>query len=89
MLTAKDPKGKVLFNGPVDTKEERDKVPAKVRQRFENLEKQDLPPVPPEPDIAPRAPEPEESVHLRNEKTERACFSPNNRTGWVRSTVML
>jgi len=53
MLTAKDPKGNVLFNGPVDTKEERDKVPAEVRQRFENLEKQDLPAVPPAPDIAP------------------------------------
>jgi membrane-associated protease RseP (regulator of RpoE activity) len=89
VLTAKDPNGKVLFSGPVDTTEERDKVPAEIRQRFENLEKQDLPPVPPAPDIAPRAPEPEESVRLRNEKTERACFSPNNRTGWVRSTVML
>jgi len=89
MLTAKDPKGNVLFNGPVDTKEERDKVPAEVRQRFENLEKQDLPAVPPAPDIAPRAPEPDESVRLRDARTERACFSPNNRTGWVRSTVTL
>ena len=89
VLTAKDPKGNVLFSGPVDTKEERDKMPAEVRERFEHLEKQDLPAVPPAPDIAPRPPEPDESVRLRDTKTERACFSPNNRTGWVRSTVVL
>ncbi|MFL6540862.1 MAG: S1C family serine protease, partial [Chthoniobacterales bacterium] len=38
VLTAKDPQGKLLFSGPVDTKEELDKVPADVRQRYEKIE---------------------------------------------------
>ena len=45
MLTAKDPQGKLLFSGPVETKEDRDKMPAEVRQRFENLQEKDLPSV--------------------------------------------
>lgn len=43
MLTAKDPQGRLLFSGPVDTKEELDKVPAEVRQRYDKLEQKDLP----------------------------------------------
>lgn len=89
MLTAKDASGKVLFNGPVDTKEEQDKLPVDVRQRYENLEKQDLPPVPPAPAIAPRPPEPQQSVRLRAPETQQAGLVRSNRTGWVRSTVML
>lgn len=42
LLTAKDPKGKLLFSGPVETKEDLDKVPADVRQRYEKLEQNDL-----------------------------------------------
>ena len=42
-LTAKDPQGKLLFSGPVETKEELDKVPAEVRQRFDKLQEKDLP----------------------------------------------
>jgi hypothetical protein len=45
MLTAKDPKGMLLFSGPVETKEEIDKIPAGVRERFEKLEDTDLPSV--------------------------------------------
>ena len=45
ILTAKDPQGKMLFSGPIDTKEELDKIPAEVRQRFEKLEQKDLPAV--------------------------------------------
>jgi hypothetical protein len=45
VLTAKDPKGMLLFSGPVETKEERDKMPAEVRERFEKLEQRDLPSV--------------------------------------------
>ena len=89
MLTAKDPQGKVLFNGPIDTEEQRAKVPANVRQRFEKLESQDLPEIPPAPE-APRAPEDgNESAHLQNPRYERAALSPNNRVGWRRSTVLL
>ena len=45
VLTAKDPKGLLLFSGPVETKEELDKVPAEVRQRYEKLQQTDLPAV--------------------------------------------
>lgn len=45
MLTAKDPQGKLLFSGPVETKEELDKVPADVRQRFDKLQEKDIPSV--------------------------------------------
>lgn len=45
ILTAKDPKGLLQFSGPVETKEELDKVPAEVRQRYEKLQTNDLPAV--------------------------------------------
>jgi hypothetical protein len=45
VLTAKDPKGLLQFSGPVETKEELDKVPADVRQRYEKLQTNDLPAV--------------------------------------------
>jgi len=47
VLTAKDPQGRLLFSGPVGTKEELDKVPAEVRQRYDKLEQKDLPAVAP------------------------------------------
>jgi hypothetical protein len=47
ILTAKDPQGRLVFSGPVTTKEELDKVPADVRQRYEKLEHQDIPAVSP------------------------------------------
>ena len=43
VLTAKDPQGLLLFSGPVETKEELDKVPAEVRQRYDKLQQNDLP----------------------------------------------
>src|SRR6266850_5784290 len=43
LLTAKDPQGKLLFSGPVETKEDLDKVPADVRQRFDKLQQNDIP----------------------------------------------
>ena len=46
-LIAKDPQGRLLFSGPVTTKEELDKVPAEVRQRYEKLEHKDLPAIAP------------------------------------------
>jgi len=51
LLTAKDPQGKLLFSGPVETKEELDKVPADVRDRYERLKQNDLPAVAPRGDI--------------------------------------
>ena len=47
ILTAKDPQGKLLFSGPVETKEDRDKMPADVRERYEKLQQNDLPEVAP------------------------------------------
>jgi hypothetical protein len=45
VLTAKDPQGRLLFSGPVETAEDLSKVPADVRQRYENLQQRDLPSV--------------------------------------------
>ena len=50
LLTAKDPQGKLLFSGPVETKEDLDKVPADVRERYERLQQNDLPAVAPQAD---------------------------------------
>jgi hypothetical protein len=47
-LTAKDPQGKLLFSGPAETKEDLDKVPVEVRQRYEKLQEHDLPAVAPD-----------------------------------------
>ena len=47
VLTAKDPEGRTVFSGPIDTKEELEKLPAEVRQRFEKLEQKDLPAIAP------------------------------------------
>jgi hypothetical protein len=47
ILTAKDPQGKLIFSGPVETKEDRDKIPADVRERYEKLQQNDLPEVAP------------------------------------------
>ena len=45
LFTAKDPQGKLLFSGPVETKEDLDKMPADVRERYEKLRDSDLPAV--------------------------------------------
>lgn len=89
MLTAKDAAGKVLFEGPIDTTEERARVPAEVRKRYDLLEHQDLPPIPPNEELAPRPPAPGESAHLHSLNLEQARLLPNHRTGWVRSTILL
>ena len=47
VLTAKDPQGRLVFSGPVETKEELDKLPAEVRQRYDKLEQKDIPAVVP------------------------------------------
>lgn len=51
LLTVKDPQGKLLFSGPVETKEDLDKVPADVRERYERLKQNDLPAVAPRADV--------------------------------------
>ena len=42
MLTAKDPQGRLLFSGPIEKKEDLDKIPADVRKRYDKLEQKDL-----------------------------------------------
>ena len=55
-LTAKDPQGRLLFSGPVETKEDRDKMPADLRERFEKFKESDLPGAIPPPPHQPTAP---------------------------------
>src|SRR5262245_25543848 len=50
LLTVKDPQGKLVFSGPVETKEDLDKMPADVRQRYDRLRQNDLPTVAPRSD---------------------------------------
>ncbi|MEO6870614.1 MAG: hypothetical protein ABI233_00165, partial [Chthoniobacterales bacterium] len=89
MLTAKDASGKVLFNGPIDTDQERAKIPPDVRKRYDNLEHQELPPVPPNEQLAPHAPNLQESAQLQNKNLEQAVLAPNGGSGWRRDTVVL
>jgi hypothetical protein len=49
LLTVKDPKGKLLFSGPVETKEDLAKMPAEVRERYDRLQQSDLPTAAPRP----------------------------------------
>lgn len=51
-LVAKDADGKLLFNGPVNTDEERKAMPPEVRARLEKLEHEQM------PDLAPAPPKP-------------------------------
>ena len=51
VLTAKDPQGMLLFSGPVETREELDKLPGDVRQRYEKLQQNDLPGIAPQSDV--------------------------------------
>ena len=92
MLTATDAEGKVTFQGPIDTDEERAKIPANVRERVEKLENQALPEIPP----APETPEPAEemdqdddSAQLQVSHVKRAGFLSPGRSGWRRSTILL
>ena len=51
LLTVKDPQGKLLFSGPVESKEDLNKVPADIRDRYERLKQNDLPAVAPRADV--------------------------------------
>lgn len=91
-LTAKDPQGRLLFSGPVETDEDRAKMPADVRERFEKLKENDLPalqavpPVPPVPPVAPIAPEPddEDNDSGSNEVNQVSFQEPSWPIGTIR-----
>ena len=51
LLTVKDPQGKLVFSGSVESKEDLDKVPTDVRERYERLKQNDLPAVAPRDDV--------------------------------------
>jgi hypothetical protein len=51
LLTVKDPQGKLVFSGPVESQEDLDKLPADVRERYEKLQQNDLPEVAPRTDV--------------------------------------
>ena len=51
LLTVKDPQGKLVFSGSVESKEDLDKAPADVRERYERLKQNDLPAVAPRADV--------------------------------------
>ena len=89
MLTAKDPSGKVLFEGAINTEEERAKIPAEVRTRLENFEHQDLPPVLPNEQLAPRPPNPNDSASRQRSHAEQTALVGTGRSGWVRNTILL
>src|SRR5881392_3621288 len=50
LLTVKDRQGKLLFSGPVETKEDLDKMLAEMRERYDRLQQNDLPTVAPRSD---------------------------------------
>jgi serine protease Do len=43
VLTAKDPQGRLLFSGPIETDEDLGKVPPDVRERYQKLQQNELP----------------------------------------------
>ena len=73
VLTAKDPQGLLQFSGPVETKEELDKVPAEVRQRYEKLQTNDLPSV-----ISSREPEVNADTDIDEEDSDEAEIQSMN-----------
>lgn len=74
ILTAKDTQGKLLFSGPVETKEDRDKMPADVRERFEKLQQNDLPSVAPEADADEEEGDDDEDDAMQS--TDTVCMPP-------------
>ncbi len=95
-LTAKDPQGKLLFSGPVETSEELDKVPAEVRQRYEKLQEHDLRAVAPEDlrvesdsDADDDEEEGEEDSQASNVSYDQVCSQEGGRAAWEIHTVLI
>jgi serine protease Do len=94
-LTAKDPQGKLLFSGPVETNEELDKAPAEVRQRYEKLQQHDLRAVAPDELRAESDNDEddddmdEESPSASNVSYDQVCSQGVGRNAWEIHTVLL
>jgi serine protease Do len=76
ILTAKDPQGKLLFSGPVETKEDRDKIPADVRERYEKLQQNDLPEVAPGTDADEENEDDADEDDDATQLTDTVCAPP-------------
>jgi hypothetical protein len=96
-LTAKDPQGKLLFSGPVETNEELDKVPAEVRQRYDKLQEHDLRAVAPD-DLRAESDSDDddddndvddESAGTSNVCYDQVCSQEVGRRAWEIHTVLI
>src|SRR5215831_14533127 len=76
ILTAKDPQGKLLFSGLVETKEDRDKMPTDVRERYEKLQQNDLPAVAPGTDAHEEDEDDSDEDEDATQSTDTVCASP-------------
>jgi hypothetical protein len=76
ILTAKDPQGKLLFSGLVETKEDRDKMPADVRERYEKLEQNELPAVAPGTDADEEDEDDADEDEGVTQSTDTVCAPP-------------
>src|SRR5256886_7287990 len=96
-LTAKDPQGKLLFSGPVETKEDLDKVPADVKQRYDKLQQHDLPAVAPDDDLRAESESDADEDNDVDEETPRAstvsfdqvCSQQVGHRAWEIHTVLI
>ena len=73
LLTAKDPQGRLVFSGPVETQEELAKLPTDVRQRYEQLEQKDIPAVTPPTPPTPTADADEEDEDAEDDSRDEAA----------------
>jgi len=98
MLTAKDPQGKLLFSGPIETKEDLDKVPTEVRQRYEKLQQHDLPAVSPndlraendaDEDSDDMDDEEEDTAKANSASYEQVSLQPITHRTWEIHTVLI
>jgi hypothetical protein len=76
ILTAKDTQGKLLFSGPVEAKEDRDKMPADVRERYEKLQQDDLSTVAPGTDTDEEDEDDSEEDDETTQLTDIVCTLP-------------
>jgi hypothetical protein len=94
-LTAKDPQGKLLFSGPVESNEDLDKVPTEVRQRYEKLQEHDLRAVAPD-DLRAESDSDEEDDDMDEENSsasnvsyDQVCSQEVGRNAWEIHTVLI
>ena len=87
ILTAKDTQGKLLFSGPVETKEDRDKMPAEVRERYEKLQQNDIPAVGSETDADEEDEDDDDDDADATQSTGTVCALPCFHWCVIRSEV--